>query len=366
MTGVKIKDIMQAIEEFAPRALQEDYDNAGLQVGDPDDACSGVLLSLDVSEATVEEAAERGCNLIITHHPLLFKGVKSISPATQTGRILLAAIRKGIAIYAAHTNLDNARGGVSWRMAEKLGLTDVSVLQPQCGKLAKVVVFVPGDYVESVKAAMFAAGAGNIGDYDSCAYRMSGTGSFRPRPTAHPFVGEAGKVHFEPEERLEVIVPAWKADGVVRAMAKAHPYEEPAYDIIPLANADAYSGSGVVGNISPTPVSEFAALLKRIFGVAAVRFGGDMSREVRRVAMCGGSGAAFITDAIRSGADIYVTGDLKYHDYTTYLSQIRLADIGHYESEQCTKEIFYGLIQKKMPNFATYSAMTDKNPVNYI
>lgn len=362
---MKIRCILDAIEEFAPRALQGDYDNAGLQAGDSAKDCTGVLLTLDVTEGSVEEAIERDCNLIISHHPLLFKGVKCISPATETGRILMKAIQNGVAIYAAHTNLDNAWGGVSFRMAEKLGMTSVRVLQPQEGRLSKIVTFVPDSHRQAVEEALFAAGAGCIGNYDSCSYTLQGTGSFRPLDGANPYVGERGTVHREAETRVEVIIPSWLTAKAVSALLKAHPYEEPAYDVIPLANADRYSGSGAVGEIEPTTVGKLLERLQAAFGTKAIRYSGDKEKTVSRVALCGGSGAFLTGDAIAAGADIYITGDLKYHDFTTFAGQIALADIGHYESEQCAKEIFGDILRERFPQLPVVMAETDINPINY-
>ena len=363
---MKIRCILNAIEEFAPRALQESYDNAGLQAGDAANDCSGVLLTLDVTEQTVQEAKERGCNLIISHHPLLFHGIKSISPSNSTGRILINAIRNNIAIYSAHTNLDNARGGVSYRIADKLGMTDVATLQPQKGSLSKIVVFVPSSHADSVAEALFANGAGRIGNYDSCSYRMDGYGSFRAGSEANPYVGNRGELHHEPETRLEVIIHSSDIGRALPAMIAAHPYEEPAFDIIPLANTDKYSGSGVIGNIQPIEYELFLLRLKDVFGTKAVRFCGNPKSMVKRIALCGGSGAFLIGDAIAQDADVMVTGDLKYHDFTENAGKIMLADIGHYESEQVAKNIFNDIIQEKFPDIATYFAETDINPINYI
>ena len=345
-----IRCVINAIEAFAPRALQESYDNSGLQAGDVTKDCKGVLLTLDVSEQTVEEAASLGCNLIISHHPLLFKGIKTLTPASSTGRILISAVKNDIAIYSAHTNLDNARRGVSARMAAKLGMTDVEVLQPQRSTLLKLVVFAPSTHSEAVKQAMTEAGAGRIGDYDSCTYTMEGTGSFRALSGARPFVGQEGSIHHEPETRIEAILHRSLLGKVTAAMLKAHPYEEPAYDIIPLENADRYAGSGAVGNIGETTAGEFLENLKSVFGCPAVRYCGELNRRISRVALCGGSGAFLIGDALAAGADIYVTGDLKYHDFTENAGKIMLADIGHFESENCTKEIFHDILSAEFPS----------------
>ncbi|MGM9841938.1 MAG: Nif3-like dinuclear metal center hexameric protein [Candidatus Limisoma sp.] len=363
---MRIRSVLDAIESLAHRTLQESYDNSGLQAGDVALDCSGVLLTLDVTEQTVDEAIERNLNLIISHHPLLFKPVKQISPDSAVGRILMKAIRHGIAIYSAHTSLDNAWGGVSHRMAEMLGMTDIRVLEPQSAMLAKVVVFVPTDYADTVANAMFAAGAGHIGDYDSCSYRMQGMGSFRALDAAQPFVGNIGEIHNEPETRIEVIARRSNVDRIVSAMLKVHPYEEPAFDIIALDNADNRAGSGVVGCIEESTLAELLTRLKDTFRVPAIRYSGNDTDKIRRVALCGGSGAFLIGNAIAAGADIFVTGDLKYHDFTTYAERIAIADIGHYESEQCAKQILADIIKKNFPDLLVSMAESDTNTIKYI
>ena len=361
----KISDIISAIEAYAPLHLQEGYDNCGLQVGDGNAEATGVLLCVDVTEAVVDEAIALGVNMVVSHHPLIFRGLKKLVGRSDIERIVIKAIKNDIAIYSAHTNMDNTRGGVSARMAQKLGMKNVRVLVPQVGRQVKVVVYVPTSYADTVADAMHACGAGNIGDYEHCSYRIAGEGRYRAKAGAHPFVGTPGEMHSEPETRIEVIVDAAVKDRVVQAMLQAHPYEEPAYDVLQLQNESPYEGAGVVGDIEPTSATDFFAKLKNVFGVDAVRFCGDATKTIRRVALCGGSGAEFIGAAVHSGADIYVTGDVKYHDFTGNASRILIADIGHYESEQFTKDIFYEIIREKMPNFATYYAKSENKQVKF-
>lgn len=362
---IRVSDIISSIEQFAPLRLQEGYDNSGLQVGDVTAEAKAALLCIDVTESVIDEAISLGANVVISHHPLMFRGLKRISGRNAIERIVIKAIKNDIAIYSAHTSIDSARYGVSAKMAQKLGLTDVTVLAPQNGKQVKIVVFVPVEYCDIVALAMHNAGAGNIGDYECCSYRINGEGLFKAKENAHPFVGNPGKLHKEAETRIEVIADAAIRQSVVNAMLDAHPYEEPAYDVIPLLNNSPYEGLGAVGNISPMPVMSFLEKLKKTFDVDAVRYAGDTSKLVKRVALCGGSGAEFIDDAIRVGADVYVTGDVKYHDFTGDSDKIMIADIGHYESEQFTKDIFYEIIQKKMPNFATYYAKSENKQVKF-
>lgn len=365
ISEMNIRRVIDAIEDFAPRALQESYDNAGLQAGDATNSCTGVLLTLDVSESTIKEAAEHGFNCVVSHHPLLFKGAKSITPTSEVGRILIDAIRAGITIYSAHTNLDNARFGVSYRMAQKFGLLNVRKLQPQVETHTKLVTFVPISHLQEVKDALAQAGAGEIGEYDSCSYTMAGTGTFRAKANAHPFAGECGELHEEPEMRIEVILPKYKLSTALKSMLQAHPYEEPAFDVIPLLNEDKYAGSGAIGELErPVSLDEFVERAKSVFDCGGVRYS-DCGKTVKTVALCGGSGASFINDAIAYDCDVYVTGDLKYHDFTTFASQISLIDVGHYESEQCSKEIIYDILTSKFPQLLVRMAQSDINTIKY-
>ncbi len=363
---MKISDITRAIEEVAPLYLQEEWDNAGLQVGDVGQEATGTLLCVDVTEAIVDEAVGRGINLIVSHHPLLFRGLKRITPATATERIVAKALKHDIAIYAAHTNMDSARGGVSWATGRMVGLTNMRTLVPQQGRLMKMAVYVPLASRDAVCEALWAAGAGMIGDYDRCAYMVDGNGTYRPLAGAHPAIGVVGSDHVEAETRVEVVFPVGICANVVRAMLAAHPYEEPAFDLVKLENRVATAGLGVIGELE-TPMTgiDYIAKVKAALGIGAIPYAGDARRMVKRVALCGGAGAEFAGVAIAEGADVYMCGDLKYHDFTTHSDRILMANIGHYESEQCTKGIFYDIIKKKFPNFATYYAEQDKNPISY-
>lgn len=363
---MKIREITGAIEDFAPLYLQESWDNAGMQVGDLDSEVTGVLLCTDVREEIVDEAIERGANMIISHHPLLFRGLKKIVGRSYQERIVAKAIKHDITIYCAHTNMDCAVGGVNFKMAEKLGMKNVRVLDPQQGTQRKIVVFVPTEAVATVEKAMCDAGAGRLGNYDNCTYSMRGEGHYRPLKDADPWAGIVGENHSEPEVRLEVLVNKALCGRVVAAMIKAHPYEEPAFDIIALENGDNYAGLGVIGDVEPQDAHVFLEKVKRAFEVAALRYSGNLDRQVRRIAMCGGAGAEFTGLAMSQGADVYITGDMKYHEFQGNEDRIILADIGHYESEHYTKEIFYDIITKKNPNFAVDFAKSEQNQVKYL
>lgn len=364
---VILNDIIETIESVAPVAWQESYDNAGLQVGNRYQPVAGAVVCIDVTEGVVDEAIALGYNLIVSHHPLLFKGLKSITGNNCVERIVAKAIRHDIAIYAAHTNLDNAPGGVSFRMARKLGLTDVRVLDPLPGLLMKLVTYVPVAHLERVRTALFEAGAGHTGNYDRCSFGQEGEGTFRPGLHANPYCGTIGELHREAETRLEVVVPAYAQRAVTAALKRSHPYEEPAFDWIALANRWEQVGAGVVGNL-PEPADEILVLerLKEIFGTGCVKHSPLHGRKISRVALCGGAGASLMAKAVSAGADMFVTGEIRYHDYFEFESRILLAEIGHYESEQYTKEIFCEIIQKKFPTFAIHSTRVDTNPINYL
>lgn len=364
---VKIKDILQEIERIAPLPLQESFDNAGVQVGDVNQYTNGAILCLDVTEKVVDEAIAQGYNLIISHHPLAFHPFKSLTGATYIERCLIKACKNDVVIYAAHTNLDNAMGGVNFRLAELIGLQNVRILSPQKNALLKLVTFVPDAYAETVRTALFNAGAGCIGNYDTCSYNVQGEGTFRAGVGSHPFCGEIGKQHVERETRMEMILPAFKKTAVTRALLSVHPYEEPAFDFYPLANTWGQVGSGTIGEL-PEEEDEllFLSKIKKRFNVGSVRHSPFTGRSIRKVALCGGSGAFLIKDAIAAGADVFITGEAKYNDFYDVEDQILLAVIGHYESEICTKDIFHDIISKKFPTFALHFSNVNSNPVKYL
>lgn len=364
---MRISDITSAIEEFAPLSLQEGYDNSGMQIGDSCREATGVLLCVDVTEDIVDEAIENGINLIISHHPLIFKGIKRITGATDIERCIMKAAGNGIAVYSAHTNMDNADKGVSYRMAEKLGLENIAPLAPVAGKLMKITVFVPLSHSEAVRSALFAAGAGMIGNYDSCSYNMSGYGTFRAREGANPYCGEVGRLHREEEERIEAVFPSYKRTEVLRQLYKAHPYEEPAFDLLKLENPICTIGSGAIGELMyPMDEMDFLERIKSVFRCGMLKHSALTGRKIRRVAMCGGSGSFLIDEALKAEADVYITAEIGYHDYFRADGNILLVDAGHYETEQYTKDIFYDIITKKFPNFAVHYTKVGINPVNYL
>lgn len=364
---MKVKEITSYLEQVAPLAFQESYDNCGLQVGDPQAEATAALLCIDVTEAILEEAETVGANLIISHHPLLFTGIKKITPATPAGRIVQRAIRNSINIYSIHTNIDSAPGGVSIRMAEKMGLANIKVLDPVKDKLVKLVVFVPINYADAVRNALFASGAGHIGNYDSCSFNLSGRGSFRGNDLSQPFSGTPGTIHFEEEVRIETILPEYLTQKVIHSMIDAHPYEEVAYDLYPLNNPWPVTGFGAIGELT-TPVlpDVFLREIKEVFGSQCIRHTQLPGHKIKKIALCGGSGSALIGKAINSGAEMFVTADLKYHQFFDFAPQITLVDIGHYESEQFTKELIFDCLTKKFTTFAVHFSKTSTNPIQYL
>lgn len=363
---MKLKDIVDLFNAYAPFALQEGYDNSGIQYGDPDQQITSGLVCIDVTLEVIEEAIEKNCNLIISHHPLLFKGIKNLRGHHYTEKVLIKAIKNDICILSVHTNLDFVHKGVNQKLAQKIGLKDLQVLEPRNGLLKKLVVFCPLKHADQVREAIFMAGAGQIGEYDCCSFNLEGKGSFRGSDQAQPFVGQKGQVHFEPEVRVETILPAWLQTSVVREMIRAHPYEEVAYDLYPLDNDLPTVGMGMVGNL-PKPLSEqeFLTLLKEELSVACIRHSPFLQKPVQKVALCGGSGSSMRQKAIALGADAFVTADIKYHDFFDAHQKILLADIGHYESEQFTKEILYEIVSEKFTNFALLISDQSTNPVRY-
>jgi len=364
---MNVKSICELIEEVAPLALQESYDNAGLLVGDPQMAINSVLICIDVTEEVIEEALLKSCNLIVSHHPLIFSGLKRLTGQNEVQRCVAKAIKNDIAIYAAHTNLDNVLQGVSGKMAEKIGLKNIRILQPKQDGLLKLITYVPQLYSHTIRQELFEAGAGRIGNYDSCSFNGDGTGTFRANENARPFVGTIDELHLEPETRIEVVLPAYLKNQVLEALLKTHPYEEPAYDFIPLKNAWNQVGAGVVGELEEAENElDFLNRIKVLFKNPTIRYTDFLGKKIKRVALCGGSGSSFLQDAITAKADVYISGDFKYHEFFDAQKRILIADIGHFESEQFTKDIFLEIITKKMPTFAVQISDSKTNPINYL
>ena len=367
MEKVAIKNIISAIESFAPPALQDSWDNSGLLVGDANCIIESALISIDVTEAVVDEAIAKGCGLIIAHHPVIFSGLKRLTGKNENERVVIKAIKNNIAIYAAHTNIDVVRQGVSWRMAQKLGLEKIQTLIPQKALLKKLVTFVPSDDATKVREALFDAGAGHIGNYDMCSFNSTGEGSFRGSNSTNPYKGEKGKLHFENEIRIETVFPAFIQNRIVDALLSTHPYEEVAYDIYSLENEHQEVGLGIIGSL-PEAVDclTFLKRVKDVVSCQVLRHTPIVSDKIEKIAMVGGAGSSFLKSAMAQNADVFITADFKYHQFFDAENKIVIADIGHYESEQFTKELFYEIVTNKFSKFALRLSEVVTNPINYL
>ena len=364
---MKIKQIVSALERFAPLPLQDGFDNAGLQIGLTDAETTGALLCLDVTEAVVDEAIALGCNLIISHHPLIFKGYKSLTGKDYVGRCIMKAIKNDVVIYSAHTNLDNVQGGVNYKIAEKIGLKNLRFLSEKEDMLLKLVTFVPESHAKIVQDALFSAECGHIGNYDSCSYSTQGEGTFRAGQGTNPYCGKIGELHREAEQRIETILPSHKKNAAVKALINAHPYEEPVFDIYPLKKSWAQAGSGIVGELDAAETElDFLKRIKKIFDVNCLRHNKLSGRSIQKVALCGGAGAFLLPNAIAADADVFITGEVRYHEYFGHESDVLIAEIGHYESEQYTKEIIHSIIAGQFPNVDVYNSKINTNPIKYL
>ncbi len=363
---MKIIDAIQALETTAPLALQESYDNAGLLTGNSSWPCTGILCTLDATEAVVLEAKQKGCNLVVAHHPIIFGGLKKINGRNYVEKTIIAAIKNDIAIYAIHTNLDNVLNGVNDRMADKLGLINRRILAPKTGQLMKLYTFVPLAQSAAVRSALFEAGAGHIGQYSECSFNTEGTGTFKGAAHTRPFAGQPGQLHEEKEIRMEMVFPAYLQSSIVNALLKAHPYEEVAYDIIGLTNDYQQVGSGLLGEL-PEALEEtgFLHMLKTSFELSLVRHTPLLDKKIKKVALCGGAGSFLTGKALAAGADIYISADIKYHEFFDANDRLVIADIGHWESEQFTTDLLVDILQAKFPTFAVLKSATKTNPVQY-
>lgn len=363
---ITIKEVCNYLESIAHPALQESYDNSGLLVGDENKTISKILVSLDCTEEVVEEAIKNQCNLIVAHHPIIFTGLKKITGKNYVERTVIKAIKNDIAIFAIHTNLDNINFGVSKKIAEKLGLSDTEILDKKSGNLVKLVTYTPNSHLDIVKKALFEAGAGKVGNYEECSFTNEGIGSFRGNEQANPYIGEKGITHFEPETRIELIFPLYLKSIILKSLFESHPYEEVAYQIILLLNENQETGSGILGNLhKEMDEKEFLAFLKERMQLKVIRYTKLEGQKINKVAICGGAGSFLTKKSISSGAQAFISSDFKYHEFFDAENKLLIADIGHFESENYTKDLLRDLIVKKFPNFAVLLSLTNTNPVNY-
>ena len=362
-----IKEIIKQLELLAPPVYQEDYDNSGLITGNMQQEVKGILISLDCIESIIDEAIRENCNLIVAHHPIVFRGLKRLNGNNYIERTIIKALKNDIAIYAIHTNLDNVKGGVNFKIAEKLDLENIKILAPKKQLLKKLITFVPAESKEKLLEALYKSGAGNIGNYSECSYQLEGTGTFKPNEKANPAIGSKGIRETTKETRIEVIFPLPFEGSVVSALYQNHPYEEPAYDLILLENKNSEVGSGAIGTL-PKALSEqeFMVYLKSKMGISTIRHTAFLGKEIKKIALCGGSGSFLLKNAIGANADAYVSADFKYHEFFDAENKIIIADIGHYESEVFTKDLIYDFLIEKFSNIAVRLSKIDTNPISYL
>ena len=364
---MQASEIIKYLEDFAPPSLQESYDNSGLLVGNPSTEVKGIMVSLDCTEDVVDDAISQGCNLIVSHHPIVFSGLKRFNGKNYIERTVIKAIKNDILLYAIHTNLDNVSDGVNKRITDKLGLQNVTILQPKKERLKKIVTYVPTKNAEPVREAMFNAGAGSIGNYDQCSFNTTGTGTFRGGKNTNPYIGEPGKLSKEEELKIEVVAPDFKTNSVLAAMKKAHPYEEVAFDVYPMENYWAEIGAGMIGDL-PEEIDalEFLKSLKTSMKTDCVRYTLPHKEKIKRIAVCGGSGSFLLGNAQAQKADVFITGDLKYHQFFDAENRIIIADIGHFESEQFTIDLLAEKLAHNFPTFVPRLTRVKTNPINYL
>ncbi len=362
-----IKDITSYLEGLAPLKYAEDFDNVGLLVGNYNTEVTGVLVTLDTLESVVDEAIIKKCNLIVSFHPIIFSGLKKLNGNNYVERVILKAIKNDIAIYAIHTALDNSCKGVSAKMSEILGLANTKVLIPKQGFIKKLTTYVPKKDAEKVRTELFKVGAGAIGNYNNCSFNMDGVGTYKGNGNSNPALGEKGELHKENETFISVIFEKHLENNLLDMLIKAHPYEEVAYDIVTTDNTHQHIGMGMVGELpAAMTVQNFLPILKEKFNLKCIRHSALLNKPIKKVAVLGGSGSFAIDTAKRSGADIYISADFKYHEFYKAENQLVLADIGHYESEQFTKNLLVDYLTKKFRNFAIVLSEKNTNPINYL
>ena len=363
---MKLKEITDFLEQNYPLALQESYDNSGLILGDKNMEITGAIVCLDSIESIVDEAIQKNCNLIIAHHPIIFKGLKKLTNSNYIERVVLKCIKNDIALYAIHTNLDNHFEGVNREIANRIGLINPKILQPIQGNLSKLVVFAPKDALEKLDEAIFKAGGGQIGNYSECHFRTEGVGTFKGNENSNPQIGTQNIRESVEEFRLEYLVSNYNLRTVLNAMHEAHPYEEVAYEIYPIQNSNQFEGAGMIGELeNELSEIEFLTQLKKTFNCGAIRHTQLFGKKIKTVALCGGSGSFLLSKAVQQKVDIFITGDFKYHEFFDAENNIIIADIGHFESEQFTSNLLAEKIKENFTNFAIHLTEHNTNPINY-
>ncbi len=361
-----LKEIIAFLEALAPASLQENYDNAGLICGNKNMAITKAIICLDSIEEVVDEAISKNANLIISHHPIVFKGLKTFTGKNYVERVIIKALKNDIAIYAIHTNLDNVMQGVNSKICELLNIKSPKILAPKSNCLSKLIYFTPKNDTEIIKNELFKIGAGNIGNYSEASFEMLGKGSFKGNENSNPKIGQHNKREIVEEIRTELLVPKYLIAKVVHKLLEIHPYEEVAYDVYSLENKNQDIGAGMIGFLEEEmPTEKFMHKLKNIFKCKCIKHTKFTSKNIQKVALCGGSGSFLLPNAIQQKADIFITGDFKYHEFFDADERIIIADIGHYESEQFTNELLYSKLTKKFPTFAFLLTEINTNPIEY-
>lgn len=361
-----IKEVISVIENQIAMPQAEDFDNVGLLCGIPSRNVSGVLVCHDALENVIDEAIAKNCNLVVCFHPIIFSGLKSLTGKNYVERAVLKAIENKVAIYAIHTAFDNDYSGVNAGICNALGLKNVKILQPKKNNLKQLNVYVPTDYSEQLKEALFSAGAGNIGFYDECSFKTEGSGTFRPIEGSTPFSGQQNVRENADENMISVIFEAFKQNQIIAEMKEAHPYEEVAYQIYSLDNENQYAGLGMYGEFDQEmDEKDFLRFIKDKFNVEVIKHSDFTDKKIKRVGVLGGSGASGIKSALAKKCDAYVTGDLKYHDYFLAEGKMLLCDVGHYESEQWVAQQIFEILSQKISTFAVLNSSEKTNPVNY-
>jgi len=362
-----VKEVTTVLEEIAPLAYAEDFDNVGLLVGSYTQEVSAILVTLDTLENVVDEAISNNCNLIVSFHPIIFSGLKKITGSTYIERVIIKAIQNNIAIYSMHTALDNSKEGVNAKICEVLEILDPQILIPQKSTIKKLTTYAPINTSEKIKNALFEAGAGNIGNYSNCSFTTTGTGSFRAENDANPTIGKIGETHFEEEVQINVTFSASIEKKVMNALFKNHPYEEVAYEVLTLENENHDIGMGMIGILKkPMGENDFLKLVQERMNASGIRHSKLLNKDIEKVAVLGGSGAFAINAAKAAGADIFITADVKYHQFYTAENKMVIADIGHFETEQFTKNLLVDYLTKKIPNFAIRLSESKTNPIKYL
>jgi dinuclear metal center YbgI/SA1388 family protein len=363
---MKINNVMQILEELAPLAYSESYDNVGLIIGDKDTLLKGILITHDTLEEVIDEAIIKKCNLVVSFHPIVFSGIKKFNGQDYVNKVILKAIKHDIAVYATHTALDNVKHGVNSTICDRLNLIKRKTLIPKPDFIYKLTTYVPNANTDKLRKSLFAAGAGNIGNYEECSFNTLGKGTFKGNENSNPEVGEQGEFRIENETQINVIFEKHLESKILKALFLNHPYEEVAYEVQKLTNTHQNIGLGMIGELeTPMEENDFLGFLKKEMNTACIRHSKLLGKKIQKIAVLGGSGSSAIKNAKHAKADVYITADMKYHDFYQAENNILLCDIGHYESEQYTKTLLYEFLSKKIPNFAIVLSDINTNPVNY-